>query len=233
MRWRLVDLMEKPLPLSTRSLNLLSMRKRISCILRQLGFSKSKKPITAGAGCRIRVFVPVGTLLSQRKRVARQSIVDGVHQWLKRNRLSLPDGDSEHLCPIAGIRGHPPLEITLSVKVVPMSGAGRLHIRRQQVEDNFGEVVDRALRKKLPKLAKAVADERIFLVERQHMILTPERILRQISKRSAMFPELAHVHKIWFVETMAYDTESLLYFEHFEHEKRVSSLAFCGAELLD
>jgi hypothetical protein len=86
----------------------------------------------------IQVFVPVGTLQNQRKRASRDAIVQSVHVWIKSNRLALPDGISQHPCPIAGIPGRPPFEITLNIKAVPLGRAsavhpGVLHVRRQQV----------------------------------------------------------------------------------------------------
>jgi hypothetical protein len=56
----------------------------------------------------IRVFVPVGTLQNQHKKVAQDAIVQSVHRWIKSNRLALQNGISKHRCAITGIPGKPP-----------------------------------------------------------------------------------------------------------------------------
>ena len=98
------------------------------------------------AGRWIQVFVPVGTLQNQPRKVAQDAIVQSVQRWIKSNRLALLDGTSEHRCVITGIPGKSPFDITLHLKVVLLQGgpaaeSGILHVRRQQVEDNLDEVI--------------------------------------------------------------------------------------------
>jgi len=179
----------------------------------------------------IRVFVPVGTLHGQKPSV-RDAIVRAVHDWLKKNRLSLPNGSSEQQCTVGGITGKPNFNLTLTVKVVPLPGAGSLHVRRQQVDNNLGDVVEKALRKKLPKLVKTMADKRILLLERQHMLLLPESICDEVEKRKSIFAELADVHEIWVTETMFYEKEDYLRFELYENGALVQSFDFEDSQLL-
>ncbi len=178
----------------------------------------------------IQVFVPVGTLHGQKPSV-RDAIVRAVHDWLKRNRLSLPNGASEHQCRIGGIIGKPNFNLTLTVRVVPLPGAGSLHVRRQQVDNNLGDVVQKALRKKLPKLVKTMAAKRILLLERQHMLLLPESIYGEIERLKSIFAELANVHEIWVTETMFYDREDYLRFELYENGALVQSFDFKDGRL--
>jgi hypothetical protein len=180
----------------------------------------------------IRVFVPVGTLHG-RKLSVRDAIVRDVHDWLKKNRLSLANGSSEHQCTVGGITGKPNFTLTLTVKVVPLPGAGSLHVRRQQVDNNLGDVVEKALRKKLPKLVKTLADKRILLLERQHMNLLPKSICDEIEKRKSIFPELADVHEIWVTETMFYEKENEDYvgFELYENGCLVQRFDFQDGQL--
>lgn len=180
----------------------------------------------------IRVFIPVGTLRGQPKQAARDAIVEAVHSWLKTNRLFLRDGFSEHRFSIA-IPGKRALDITLYVRVVPLPGPGKLHVRRQQMESNLGEVIDKTLKKKLPKLVRTHADKRILFLERQHMNLYPKRMLDEVEKRKSTWPDLARVDEIWILETMFYERDFYLRFERFEKGTLVGSLDFQGAELLD
>jgi hypothetical protein len=191
-------------------------------------------------GRRIQVFVPVGTLQNQRREESRDAIVDSVHEWIKSNRLALRDGESQHRCAIEGVPGRPPFEISLTLKVYPLKRGsadepGSLYVRRQQVDDNLGAVVDKALRKKLRKLVNTAADKRILLLERQHPNLYPLDMLREIEKRRSSFPDLAQVDEIWILETPFYGTAyggSYLLFELCENSKSVRSFEFEGGKLI-
>jgi len=187
----------------------------------------------------IQVFVPVGTLRNQPKK-AQDAIVQSVHGWIESNRFALRDGASQHPCAITGIPGKLPFDITLNVKVVPLqrgsaAEAGILHVRRQQVDSNLGDVIEKALRRKLPKLVNKVADKRILLLERQHMNLYPQSMLDEIEKRRASFPGLAHVDEIWILETIFYGTAfggTYLRFELYENGNEVRSFDFDGGKLV-
>ena len=181
----------------------------------------------------IRVFVGVGTLHGQHKPAARNAIVTAGHTWVRGNRLSLPLGYSAHSCLVRSIPGAATREVMLCTKVVPLRGAGKLNVRRQQIENNLGAVVEKALNKKLAKLAKTTAQKRILLLERQHMNLYPEQILREIEMRRPAFSELECIHGIGILETIAFDTDSYLRFERHENGQIISSLDFLGSEIFD
>ena len=182
----------------------------------------------------IQVFIPVGILRGQREQ--ESNVVNSVHAWLRANRLCLPEGFSEHRYTIDGIPEDPAFEIKLTTKVSPLPASpGSLHVRRQQIDNNLGDVVEKALRKKVPKLVKTAADKHILLLERQHWNLPQESILNEIEKRKAIFPELAKVDEIWLLETIFYGTASggsYHRFELYENGKFVSSLDFEGSDLL-
>jgi hypothetical protein len=180
----------------------------------------------------IRVFIPSGTLHGQGEQATRVAIVNGVHNWIRTNRLALPNGFSEHSCAIS-IPRKPDFKIMLYIRVLALPGPGRLHVRRQQMEDNLGEVIEKALKNKLPKLVQTKAEKRILLLERQHMNLYPNHMIEEVEKRKSRFPDLACVDEIWILETMFYDRESYLRFERFENGELVGSLNFDGAGLLD
>jgi hypothetical protein len=185
-------------------------------------------------GLWIQLFVPVGTLHLQKPGV-RQTIVKAVHEWLRANRLALPKGDSEHPCIVAGSPGKLDTEITLTLKIVDLPGDGKLHIRRQQIGDSFGDVIEKMLAKKLPKLVKTAASKRVLLLERRHINLHPKRMIDEIEKRRSSFPDLAQVHEIWIVETMFYGTAfggEYIRFERYDASKEVASYDFDGTALL-
>jgi hypothetical protein len=191
-------------------------------------------PALAVPGLWIQVFVPVGTLHLQRP-ATRQGIATAVHEWLRNNRLGLTPGKSERSCLVSGAGGKPDFEITLTLKVVVLAGEGKIHIRRQQVADNLGAVIERMLTKKLPKLVNTPATKRVLLLERRHMNLVPEQILEEIEKRRASFPALNNVDEIWIVETIFYGTDfggEYMRFEHYHDGKEVASYDFDGTQLL-
>lgn len=161
-------------------------------------------------GCWLEIFVPVGALRNK-PQPARQAIAKSVHEWVRSNRLILAEGMAEHVCPVTGISGEPSFDITLTVRVTSLKRGsaaeyGALHVRRQQVDVNLGQVIEKALTKKIPKLVNTNADKRILLLERQHMNLLPKSMLREIEDRRPSFPDLARVDEIWIVETVFYGT---------------------------
>ncbi|MCC7155838.1 MAG: hypothetical protein IT161_14780 [Bryobacterales bacterium] len=185
-------------------------------------------------GIWIEVFVPVGTLQNQLP-AARAAIVQSVHDWIKANRLTLPEGSSQQPCAVNGT----PAKITLTVRVTPLrrgdkAEPGALHIRRQQIDNNLGDVIEKALRKKLPKLVNTPSDKRILLLERQHMNLLPESMLAEIETRRASFPELAKVNEIWIIETIFYGTAGGTYlrFELYKNGHVTRSYDFKDGKLL-
>lgn len=202
-----------------------------------LGIEKDESLLVPGLW--IQVFVPVGTLRNQPQK-SRDAIVQSVYCWIKSNRLTVPNGISQHRCTVAGWPGELPFDITLSLKVVPLQDGsvaehGTLNVRRQEIDSSLGDVIEKSLRKKLPKLANTSADKRIFLLERQHMNLFPERIIGEIEKRRASFPDLGDVDEVWIIETIFYETAfggTCLCFELYKDGKVVGSFDFEGEKLM-
>jgi len=132
------------------------------------------------------------------------------------------------------------VNITLTIKVTPLrrgssAEPGAMHVRRQQVDNNLGDVVEKALKKKLPKLVNTPADERILLLERQHMNLLPESMLAEIDARRSTFAELAKVDEIWIIETIFYGTAlggTYLRFDLHENGHATRSYDFKNGKLL-
>jgi hypothetical protein len=180
----------------------------------------------------IQVFVPVGTLKNKPK-AARDLIVRAVHSWIRSNGPRLFAGEFQHPCSITEISSNSPFEITLTVKTQTAQSPGFV-VRRQQVANTLDQVVEKALRKKLPKLANTPADKRILLLERQHMILVPSSILSEIERWRPSFPALTCVDEIWFLETIFYGTAlggTYLRFERFDNGKVVQSFDFESGKL--
>lgn len=108
----------------------------------------------------IQIFIPIGTLRGHRKAAAREVIVKVVHEWIRANGLSLRDGEHEYPCAVTGVPGTGDLDIKQTINATPLAKHGKLNVRRQQVGNDFGDVVKKAPCNKLPKLAKQKAGEK-------------------------------------------------------------------------
>src|SRR5690242_18078146 len=109
----------------------------------------------------IEVYIPVGTVDGQ-KPAQRDLIVQSVRAWISANRLQLREG--EHRCE-CDVPGKP--KIALTVKFKPWREAnlspGILIVGRQQILNDLDKVVEKALRRKLPKLVNTKADRHVLL----------------------------------------------------------------------
>jgi len=193
-----------------------------------LSIEKDKSLLVSGRW--ISVFIPIGTLRGHKKD-NRKVIVKAVHDWLKTNRVSLHDGFTEHPIDIS-LSKQMFLKLTFYTRVIAIPGNGALSVRRQQTEENLSDVIEKALKRKVPKLVKTEADKHILILERQHMNLYPGRIMEEVEKRRSIFRDMAKIDEIWIVETMFYERESYLRFERYVNGALVKSLDFQGDKFL-
>jgi len=103
-------------------------------------------------------------------------------------------------------------------------------LRRFYEDDSLGVVVEKALRKKLPKLANTLADQRLLLLKREQWQLDELRIWREIDARKTEFVELDKI-QIWFAETVFYAREGAVEFNQYENNRPVRSLQFFNGRL--
>lgn len=160
----------------------------------------------------IQVFIPIGDLHRQIKQDAKGMVI-AVRGCLQNSLSSAPEGYSEITCHVASAGEIPAFDITLTVRVVPLTSDGELQVGLQQTGGDLVEVIEKALVDKLPKLTKTSADKRVLLLERQHMNLHPNQIIDEIEGMKGKFNLLNEVDEIWIVETMFFKAESALYFD--------------------
>jgi hypothetical protein len=176
----------------------------------------------------IYVNVPVGAL---QKGSCWDAVVKIVHAWLKTNIALFPEGRSQHRCPISDVQKAS--DLMLQVRVVfSARSAGMLLIRRYG-DTHLGEVVEKALREKLPKLVRTEATKRILLLERDQFQPDPLSIYEEIEKHRARFQALAEVHEVWCAETISCDTEKLVFFELYKSRALVQTLGFLDGQLIE
>lgn len=134
----------------------------------------------------IEVYIPVGTMDGQ-KPAKRREIVESVRSWIAANRLQLREGKHRYECQVPGEPS-----ITLTVKFKPWRNPnnppGILLVGRQQIVNDLDKVVEKALRRKLPKLVNTKADHHILLLEREDMTFHPELIFAEIERQRTNFP---------------------------------------------
>lgn len=159
----------------------------------------------------IEVYIPAGTMDGQ-KPAKRQKIVSCIRSWIAANRLQLREGDHQYECRVSG---EPSIELT--VKFKPWRNLnnppGILLFGRQQIVNDLDKVVEKALRRKLPKLVNTEADRHILLLEREDFTFHPELIFAEIERQRPSFPLLNKVDEIWEVETPFYKQSGYVGFE--------------------
>jgi hypothetical protein len=170
------------------------------------------------------IYVPVGILEGQ-KQTRRNIIVESIHAWIANNRLHLREGMHEYHCDVPGM-----CPVTLTVKRTkfgpPRANPGSVLVRRQQVTNYLDKVIEKALRKKLPKLANTKADRHVLFLERDQFTFSPDLIFTEIKRQRPNFPLLEKVDEIWHVETIFYGQGGHVYFELRKGDRVPASMTF-------
>ncbi len=173
----------------------------------------------------IQIFIDTKTIISSH---ASKRAPQAIHGWLRNNVSSLPVGQSQHSCPIGDAMF---TSLYARVYATPSHG-GVFALGRQYQDETLGLIVERALRKKLKKLAGTEAECRVLLLERDRFPLSERRVLKEIEARRADFVELATIDQIWFAETMFYERDRCVEFHLYDGNKLAASLTFLRGRLI-
>jgi hypothetical protein len=172
----------------------------------------------------ITIYVPVGILDGQ-KQAKRNSIVESIHSWIRNKRLHLREGTHEYQCDVPGMPA-----VMLTVKRnkfgLTRSNPGSVLVRRQQVANDLDKVIEKALRKKLPKLVNTEAKRHVLLLERDQFTFHPDLIFTEIERQRPNFPDLEKIDEIWHVETIFYTQAGYLDFELRKDGQLLATIAF-------
>ena len=133
------------------------------------------------------------------------SIVTCLKRWLQANLVQLSEGDAYHDCPIKGPGITQPYKMKLHIRIVHAKGLDRGPLIRRYGRTDVGGSVEKALKNKLPKLAKTPADVRILMLERGQFSLLESEIWQEIQRHAADFPLFTKINETWFAETVFYD----------------------------
>jgi hypothetical protein len=176
----------------------------------------------------IRVFVPARTLEGRRKQETRTGIIEAVRNWIKQNGPRIPDGETKYPCPVMQVPGIADCEIELTVIAQDLD-PGVLHVRRQQMKNDFPDVIRNVMERKVTKLARQPAEKRVLILERQHMNLEPKRIMDELVRQAPSYPEMGNVHELWILETIGYDSTGHYMFElNDEKDQRLATITCEG-----
>lgn len=172
----------------------------------------------------ITVFIPVGILEGERP-TKRSDIVESIRSWIASNRLTLKEGTHPYRC---DVKGKTPITITVkrSKFAHPLPNAGTLSVRRQQMKSNLDKVIEKALRRKLPKLVNTSADRHLLLLERDQLTFDPDLIFSEIELQRPTFPLIERIDEIWHVETIFFKQGGYVDFELWKGGKVRASMAF-------
>lgn len=130
-----------------------------------------------------------------------------VKDWFIRERSNFPNASKQM---ISGLS----FPLTLRVwKYYTPGRAGKVTISRTELPDTFQEVVKIALLEKVPKLVKSAADERVLLFEQNVPIPDIVTVEEAIEKNSLGCPDFEKIDEIWVVDSVAWRSEGVLFFE--------------------
>jgi hypothetical protein len=175
-------------------------------------------------GRSVEVYIPVGALPTGWD---WSMVGEEVRAWLAGHGPSLPLGLSRQVCVVGSSSKKGPFPLSLQIQVSKLPGEpGECRIARYGVPGDLGNVVERALRMKLPKLVRTRADKHLFLIERDQVIASNLQIYAEIQKQEPNFPALKLVDEIWFADTAALDTEQYVAFALVDQRGLIERLTF-------
>jgi hypothetical protein len=163
-----------------------------------------KNPELTIPGRALDVMIPVGALAGVKD---RDEAGEALLRWMKANHASIPPGESEQIVMLGG-------STTLKVKfrnVDSGSSIGYCWLGRADKPDTLATIVEKAIKRKVSKLARTNADKRILLLQREQMSMSETEILVKIEKLTSRYPDLAKVHEVWMVNTSNMESEGWVY----------------------
>lgn len=153
--------------------------------------------------------------------------------WLKANhQVALKEGESKHVVQVGRSSKLGPLSLEIWVQTMNIPDyPGATMISRGPMPKSLGEIVEKALGDKLPKLVATTADKRVLLVERQHISFGDTQILTAIERLAHEFPHLKDIDEVCIVDTSIWESEHWVCFRRFDERGIVETMAFKNGAL--
>jgi len=163
-----------------------------------------KNPALIIPGRALDVMIPVGALVGVKD---RDEAGEMLFTWLKANHASIPAGESEHT---VIINGSIPLKVKLK-SVDTGDSTGYCWLGRCDKPNTLDTIVEKAIQRKVPKLARANADKKLLFLQREHSSMSETEILADIEKLAPLHADLAKIDEIWFANTSSMESEGWVY----------------------
>lgn len=163
-----------------------------------------KNPELIVPGRALDVMIPVGALVGVKD---RDEAGEALLRWMKANHASIPPGDSDQ---IVMLGDSTPLKVKFR-NVDCGSSVGYCWLGRADKPDTLSRIVEKAINRKVPKLARTIVNRRILLLQREHISMSETEILVEIEKLAPRYPDLAKVDEVWMVNTSVMESEGWVY----------------------
>lgn len=144
------------------------------------------------------------------------STADALQRWLQANLTSLPvdNGVHFHDCPCEGWR---PFRITVRRVDLQDNTTAYLLIRR------FGDqtipvVIEKALRRKVGKLADTPATHRVLILERQDWMLSERALIAELYRAGAERSDLQWICEVWIAEVTLPEADAFVDFKLYDRD---------------
>jgi hypothetical protein len=154
-------------------------------------------------------------------------------KWLLANHRQAPkEGEALWSLPMGGRSRNEPFRLSITLRTVSLPGmAGDCLIARGAMPGNLADVVEKALRTKIPKLIEARADKRILLLERDQIALGDSEVYGEIVRLAPKFCGLAKVDELWHANTSLLASEGVADFALMDGRGLVELLSFANGIL--
>ena len=162
-----------------------------------------KNPEFIISGRALNVMIPVGALVGVKD---RDGAGEALLAWMRANHASIPPGESEQTI----MMGSVPLKVKFKSDDSG-SSVGYCWLARCDKPGNLDQIVEKAIKRKVPKLVRTQANKRILLFQREHISMGDTEILALIETVAPQYPELAKVDEIWFANTSIMESEGWVY----------------------
>ncbi len=162
-----------------------------------------KNPEFIISGRALNVMIPVGALVGVKD---RDGAGEALLAWMRANHSSIPPAESEQTI----MMGSVPLKVKFKSDDSG-SSVGYCWLARCDKPGNLDQIVEKAIKRKVPKLVRTQANKRILLFQREHISMGDTEILALIETVAPQYPELAKVDEIWFANTSIMESEGWVY----------------------
>jgi hypothetical protein len=162
-----------------------------------------KNPEFIISGRALNVMIPVGALVGVKD---RDGAGEALLAWMRANHASIPPAESEQTI----MMGSVPLKVKFKSDDSG-SSVGYCWLARCDKPGNLDQIVEKAIKRKVPKLVRTQANKRILLFQREHISMGDTEILALIETVAPQYPELAKVDEIWFANTSIMESEGWVY----------------------